>query len=145
MEMEKDFMAPNQIFVRVFKGWIWVNSVFIDSAPVCLLLPADKNQRWRKRSWGLWWGESQKNERKKQRGEVFRKAFDPLSFHRPYVPQSDTVLILRNPCAAVGAAETLPTFQFPSSSPSAALSFSLSSLPSLLHSLAIKLPRTPPL
>lgn len=44
--MEKDFMAPNQIFVRVFKGWIWVNSVFIDSATVCLLLPADKNQRW---------------------------------------------------------------------------------------------------
>lgn len=46
MEMERDFMAANQIFVRVFKGWIWVNSVFIDSAPVRLLLPADKNQRW---------------------------------------------------------------------------------------------------
>lgn len=43
--MEKDFMAANLIFVQVFKGWIWVNSVFIDSAPVRLLLPADKNQR----------------------------------------------------------------------------------------------------
>lgn len=73
--MEKDFMAPNQIFVRVFKGWIWVNSVFIDSAPMCLLLPADKNQRWGREVGGVM-GQSQKNKRKKRRGEAFGKAFD---------------------------------------------------------------------
>lgn len=42
-----------------------------------------------------------------------------------YVPQSDTVLILKNPGAAAGDGETLATFQFPSSSPSPSLSLSL--------------------
>lgn len=55
MEWKKDFMASNQVLVQVFKTCIWVNSVFIGSAPICLLLPAGNNQRWGREVWRWWW------------------------------------------------------------------------------------------
>lgn len=76
-------------------------------------------------------------ERKEGGGEPLEKYLIHWAFSA-YVPQSDTVLILKNPGAAVGDGETLATFQFPSSSPSPSLSLSptLTSFSSSAHTPA---------
>lgn len=56
-------------------------------------------------------------EKKKEKRKRERKPLEKHLIHwasSAFVPQSDTVLMLKNPCAAARDAETLPTFQFPS-------------------------------
>lgn len=67
------------------------------------------------------WYDSWKKKRRKRERKLLEKYLIHWAFSA-FVPQSDTVVILKNPCAAVRDGETLPTFQFPSSSPSPALS-----------------------
>lgn len=65
-----------------------------------------------------------KNTKRKRGRKLFEKSLICWAFSA-FVPQSDTVVILKNPCAAERDGETLPTSQFPSSShPPSSLSLS---------------------
>lgn len=64
----------------------------------------------------IWRLEKEKKTEKERERKLFEKSLIHWAFSA-FVPQSDTVVILKNPCAAVRDGETLPTFQFPSASP----------------------------